>query len=97
MKSQIENQLKKVFDPEMHVNVFDLGLIYNIEVEGSIAKIKMTLTSAFCPAADVILDDIKSKVKEVEGITDLDIEIVWDPPWTRDMLSESARLELGFY
>ncbi len=89
--------LKTVFDPEIPVNVYDLGLIYNIEVtESGIANITMTLTAPNCPMADFIVEDVKYKVESVEDIAEVNISLVFDPPWDKDMMSEEAKLELGF-
>ena len=96
-EEKIVKMLKTVYDPEIPVNVYDLGLIYKIEVEDdSIAIIDMTLTAPNCPAADFIVDDVKYKVQSVEGITEVKINLVFDPAWNKDMMSEEAQLELGF-
>ena len=88
--------LKTVFDPEIPVNVYDLGLIYKIEIEGTTCKIEMTLTAPGCPAADFLVEDIRQKVGSVEGIEQVDVNIVFEPEWTKDRMSEEAKLELGF-
>ncbi len=89
--------LKTVFDPEIPVNVYDLGLIYKIDVAdtGEVA-IDMTLTAPNCPAADFIMEDVRQKVESVEGVTGATINLVFEPEWDRDMMSEEAKLELGF-
>lgn len=101
MKSQIENQIvdaiKTVYDPEIHVNVYDIGLIYDIGVDKDTVDIKMTLTSAFCPSAESLPKEVEEAVLEIKGINSVNVEIVWDPPWTQDMMSEEAKLELGIY
>ncbi len=88
--------LKTVYDPEIPVNVYDLGLIYNIDVDddGNV-KIDMSLTAPNCPAADFILEDIRMKVESVEGVKSVDINIVFEPEWNQDMMTEEAKLELG--
>ncbi len=89
--------IRKVYDPEIHVNIYDLGLIYNICVDNSNVKIKMTLTSAFCPAAESLPNEVEEVVKAVPGVENVTIEIVWEPAWTKDMMSDEAKLELGIY
>ncbi len=93
----ILKMLKTVFDPEIPVNVYDLGLIYGIEVkEDGVCDITMTLTAPSCPAGDFIVEDIRQKVGSVDGIKDVNVTIVFEPEWTKDMMSEEAKLELGF-
>ena len=89
--------LKTVYDPEIPVNVYDLGLIYKIDVSdnGEVA-LDMTLTAPNCPAADFIMEDIRQKVESVEGVTSATINLVFEPEWDKDMMSEEANLELGF-
>ena len=92
----IVDVIKTVYDPEIPVNIYEMGLIYDIKVEPSgEADIKMTLTSPNCPAAQSLPAEVEEKVKGVEGITDATIEIVWEPAWNMDMMSEAAKLELG--
>lgn len=89
--------LKTVFDPEIPVDIFSLGLIYRVEItDDDILEIDMTLTAPNCPAADFIIDDAKYKLQSLEGIKDVKINIVFEPEWTKDMMSEEAKLELGF-
>lgn len=89
--------LKTVYDPEIPVNIYDLGLIYNVDVDDDKnVRIDMTLTAPNCPAADFILEDVRMKVESVEGIKNVDINLVFDPMWDKDMMSEEAKLELGF-
>ena len=89
--------LKTVYDPEIPVNVYDLGLIYKIDGSdnGEVA-LDMTLTAPNCPAADFIMEDIRQKVESVEGVTSATINLVFEPEWDKDMMSEEAKLELGF-
>ena len=95
-EENIVRMLKTVFDPEIPVNIYDLGLIYKIEVDNAgAATIDMTLTSPNCPMADFIIEDIKMKVESVKNITAVTVNLVFDPPWDRDMMSEEAKLELG--
>ena len=93
---QIIENLKEVYDPEIPVNVYDLGLIYSVDVEDNEAKIVMTLTAPNCPAADMILSDVEYMTKKVEGIETCKVEITFEPSWDKSMMSEEARLELGF-
>ena len=95
VKDKIINEIKKIYDPELPVNVYDLGLIYEIEILEKKAKIKMTLTTPNCPAAESLPKEVKEGAMQVEGIDDVDLELVWDPPWTKDMLSDAAKLELN--
>ena len=99
-EERIRENLKTVFDPEIPVNVVDLGLIYNITIEntgdrGRIAFVDLTLTAPGCGMGPVIAEDVKGKVLELPGIDDAEVEIVWDPPWSQDMMSEEGKMELG--
>ena len=97
IEEKIVAMLKTVYDPEILVNVYDLGLIYKIDVSdnGEVA-LDMTLTAPNCPAADFIMEDIRQKVESVEGVTSATINLVFEPEWDKDMMSEEAKLELGF-
>lgn len=89
--------LKTVFDPEIPVNIYDLGLIYKVDIQDDgVCNIDMTLTAPSCPAADFLVEDIEQKVRSVDGITKVQVNIVFEPAWTKDMMSEEAKLELGF-
>lgn len=89
--------LKTVFDPEIPVNIYDLGLIYKIDFQDEgVCNIDMTLTAPNCPAADFLVEDIRQKVGSVDGIETVNVNIVFEPEWTKDMMSEEAKLELGF-
>jgi len=97
---EIKESLKSVFDPEIPVNVVDLGLIYRVELEktethGRVAYIDLTLTAPGCGMGPVIADDVKNKVLTLPGIDHAEVEIVWDPPWTQDLISEEGKMELG--
>ena len=99
-EDEIRENLKSVFDPEIPVNVVDLGLIYKVEIEdtedrGRVAFVDLTLTAPGCGMGPVIAEDVKGKVIELHGIDDAEVEIVWDPPWTQDMISEEGKMELG--
>ena len=89
--------LKTVFDPEIPVNIYDLGLIYSIDLdENGLLEIDMTLTAPNCPAVDFIVEDVRMKVLSVEGVNDVNVNIVFEPAWDKSMMSEEAQLELGF-
>lgn len=88
--------IKTVFDPEIPVNIYDLGLIYRIDVDGDTCNIDMTLTAPSCPAGDFIVEDLRQKAGSVDGIEQVNVQIVFEPEWTKDMMSEEAKLELGF-
>lgn len=88
--------LKKVIDPELGVNIVDLGLVYDVRREGEEVEVEMTLTSPGCPLAPVIDQLIRSEVKQVKGVKRVNVELVWDPPWIPEMMSEEIRAELGF-
>lgn len=89
--------LKTVYDPEIPVNIYDLGLIYKIEVDDDeVVHLDMTLTAPGCPAADFILEDVRMKVESVEGVKAVEINLVFEPAWDKEMMSEEAKMELGF-
>jgi FeS assembly SUF system protein len=98
LKPQIIQTLSTIFDPEIPVNIYELGLIYDIlvDAEGSV-EIRMTLTSPGCPAAQVLPVQTDQRVREIPGVKDVHVEIVWDPPWTKDRMSEAAKLQLGIF
>ena len=96
LKEKIIAEIKKIYDPEIPVNIYDLGLIYDIKVEDkNTAKIKMTLTSPNCPVAESLPKEVKDGIMQVEGIDKVDLDLVWDPPWDKDRMSEAAKLELN--
>ncbi|MCU4174636.1 iron-sulfur cluster assembly protein [Carboxylicivirga sp. N1Y90] len=96
LETQIIDAIKTVFDPEIPVNVYDLGLIYEIDVDDDgKARIVMTLTSPNCPVAESLPAEVQEKTAAIDGITHVDLNLTFDPPWTKDMLSEEALLELG--
>ena len=95
-KEQIIDEIRKIYDPELPVNIYELGLIYDIKVrDEKYAIIKMTLTTPNCPVAESLPKEVKNGAMQVEGIEDVDLELVWDPPWNKDMMSEAAKLELN--
>ncbi len=94
----IIERLKEVYDPEIPVNIYDLGLVYNVDIgEDNKASIVMTLTAPGCPVADMLVDDVRQAALSVEGIVEADVELTFEPPWDKSMMSEEARLELGFF
>ena len=96
LKDQIIVEIKKIYDPEIPVNIYELGLIYDIKVKNkNTAKVKMTLTSPNCPVAESLPKEVKDSIMQVEGIDKVDLDLVWDPPWDKSMMSESAKLELN--
>lgn len=94
-KDQITEVLKTCYDPEIPVNIVDLGLIYNIDINKNKVGIKMTLTAPGCPMSGMIMDEIKSKVSQIKGVKDVEVEMLWDPPWTPEKMSQEAKLQLG--
>tara|TARA_Y100001970_G_scaffold36801_1_gene45416 strand:- start:129 stop:425 length:297 start_codon:yes stop_codon:yes gene_type:complete len=95
VKDKIINEIRKIYDPELPVNIYDLGLIYEIKVSEKKAKIKMTLTTPNCPVAESLPKEVKESAMQVDGIDDVELVLVWDPPWTKDMMSDAAKLELN--
>jgi FeS assembly SUF system protein len=97
LRDKIEDALRTVHDPEIPVNIMELGLVYEIKIgENNKVKIVMTLTAPACPVAGDIINEVETKVRAIEGVSDVHVHLAFDPPWTRDMMSEEARLELGF-
>ena len=95
IKDDIQTAIKTVFDPEIPVDIWELGLIYGVEVEDSgLVKITMTLTSPMCPVAGSMPLEVQEKVATVDGVTDVDLSLVYDPPWSKDKMSEEAKFEL---
>jgi len=94
----IAEQLAKVFDPEIPVNIYELGLVYDIDVDNAAnVRIRMTLTAPGCPAAQTIPLDVERRTREIPAVNDVKVEVVWDPPWTKDKMSEAAKLTLGIF
>ena len=97
LENKIVEMLRTVFDPEIPVNVYDLGLIYKVEIgDQNAVNIDMTLTAPNCPAADFIVEDVKQKIASIEGIGEVTINLVFEPEWDKEMMSEEAKMELGF-
>ncbi len=95
LKDKVIEEIKKIYDPEIPVNIYELGLIYDISINGDTANIKMTLTSPNCPVAESLPKEVKDSVMQVDGIRKVDLDLVWDPPWNKSMMSEAAKLELN--
>ncbi|MCR4921746.1 MAG: iron-sulfur cluster assembly protein [Bacteroidaceae bacterium] len=98
IEERVVEMLRTVYDPEIPVNIYDLGLIYRIELndEATELTVDMTLTAPSCPAADFIMEDVRQKLETIPGLSRVDVNLVFEPEWTKDMMSEEARLELGF-
>lgn len=97
IEERIVDVLKTVYDPEIPVNIYNLGLIYRIDLhEDGILEVDMTLTAPNCPAADFIVEDVRTKLEGIEGVKDARVNLVFDPEWDKDMMTEEAKLELGF-
>ena len=95
-KDKIIAEIKKIYDPEIPVNIYELGLIYDIKVVNeNTAKVKMTLTSPNCPVAETLPKEVEDSIMQVEEIEKVELDLVWDPPWDKDMMSEAAKLELN--
>ena len=96
LKEKIIKELKKIYDPEIPVNIFELGLIYKIEViDNKKALIEMTLTSPNCPVAESLPNSVKENILKIDGVEDVELKLVWDPPWTKEKMSEAAKIELN--
>ena len=96
LKDKVIAEIKKIYDPEIPVNIYELGLIYNINVDNSNnVKIDMTLTTPNCPVADSLPKMVKNNILKIDGVSDVDLKLIWDPPWTKDKMSEAAKLELN--
>ena len=98
IKNQVIEEVKKIYDPEIPVNIYELGLIYKIEVdEKNKVNTDMTLTSLNCPVAESLPKDVKENIMKVEGVSDVNLNLVWEPPWDKDKMSEAAKLELNLW
>jgi FeS assembly SUF system protein len=98
LEAEVIDALQTCFDPEIPVNIYELGLIYDVQVDGSgLVKITMTLTSPSCPAAQSLPSEVESKVKSVEGVAGVEVNLVWEPPWDPNKMSEAAKLQLGMF
>ena len=96
LKNKVIEEIKKIYDPEIPVNIYDLGLIYKVEVDKEKnVNISMTLTSPNCPVAESLPKMVKDNIMKIEGVIDVDLKLVWDPPWSKDRMSDAAKLELN--
>ena len=95
LKEKVIEEIKKIYDPEIPVNIYELGLIYNIDINKSDVKVKMTLTTPNCPVAESLPKEVKDSIMEIKEVSKVDLDLVWDPPWDKSMMSEAAKLELN--
>jgi len=96
IKEKIIGEIKKIYDPEIPVNIYELGLIYKVDInEKNVVNVDMTLTSPNCPVAESLPNQVKEIIKNVDGVSDVVLNVVWEPPWTKDKMSEAAKLELN--
>jgi len=96
LKDKVIDEIKKIYDPEIPVNIYELGLIYKIEVDtNNKVNVDMTLTSPNCPVAESLPKEVKSNIMKIEGVSDVNLNLVWEPPWDKDKMSEAAKLELN--
>ena len=95
LKDKVIKEIKKIYDPELPVNIYELGLIYDILVDKKNVIVKMTLTSPNCPVAESLPNEVKNSIMQIDGVNKVDLNLVWDPPWDKSMMSEAAKLELN--
>ena len=95
LKEKVIEEIKKIYDPEIPVNIYELGLIYDIAVDKKNISVKMTLTTPNCPVAESLPKEVKDSIIEIKGVDKVDLDLVWDPPWDKSMMSEAAKLELN--
>ena len=95
LKEKVISEIKKIYDPEIPVNIYELGLIYDISIENHDVKVKMTLTTPNCPVAESLPKEVKDSIKEINEVNDVSLDLVWDPPWDKSMMSDAAKLELN--
>lgn len=92
----VKSKLRECYDPEIPINIVDLGLVYDIKIQGNTIAIQMTLTAPGCPLAGFIIEEVKRKLLEIEGVQSVQVDLVWDPPWSPDRISEESKNNLGF-
>ena len=98
LKDKVISEIKKIYDPEIPVNIYDLGLIYDVKVDKeNVVEIKMTLTTPNCPVAESLPKEVEDSVKGINEVKDAKLELVWEPPWDKSMMSEAAKLELNLW
>ena len=95
LKEQVITEIKKIYDPEIPVNIYELGLIYDIKIKDKDVEVKMTLTTPNCPVAESLPKEVKDSILEIKDVNKVDLDLVWDPPWDKSMMSEAAKLELN--
>ena len=95
LKEKVITEIKKIYDPEIPVNIYELGLIYDIKVKDKDVEVKMTLTTPNCPVAESLPKEVKDSIMELKDVNKVDLDLVWDPPWDKSMMSEAAKLELN--
>ena len=95
LKEKVIAEIKKIYDPEIPVNIYELGLIYDIKIKDKDVEVKMTLTTPNCPVAESLPKEVKDSIMELKDVNKVDLDLVWDPPWDKSMMSEAAKLELN--
>ena len=95
LKEKVITEIKKIYDPEIPVNIYELGLIYDIKIKDKDVQVKMTLTTPNCPVAESLPKEVKDSILEIKEVNKVDLDLVWDPPWNKSMMSEAAKLELN--
>tara|TARA_Y100000590_G_scaffold4521_1_gene6081 strand:+ start:214 stop:510 length:297 start_codon:yes stop_codon:yes gene_type:complete len=95
LKNKVIDEIKKIYDPEIPVNIYELGLIYDISIKDKDVSVKMTLTSPNCPVAESLPKEVKDSILEIKEVNKVDLDLVWEPPWDKSMMSEAAKLELN--
>ena len=95
LKEKVIAEIKKIYDPEIPVNIYELGLIYDISINDNDVKVKMTLTTPNCPVAESLPKEVKDSINEIKEVNKVDLDLVWEPPWDKSMMSEAAKLELN--
>jgi len=95
LKEKVITEIKKIYDPEIPVNIYELGLIYDIKIKDKDVQVKMTLTTPNCPVAESLPKEVKDSIMELKEVNKVDLDLVWDPPWNKSMMSEAAKLELN--
>ena len=95
LKEKVITEIKKIYDPESPVNIYELGLIYDIKIKDKDVQVKMTLTTPNCPVAESLPKEVKDSIMELKEVNKVDLDLVWDPPWDKSMMSEAAKLELN--
>ena len=96
LRERVIDQIKTCYDPEIPVNIWELGLIYDVAVQdGGEVNVRMTLTSPMCPVAEILPPEVEAKIRQVDGVANVKLDLVWEPPWNPEMMSEAARLDLG--